>query len=161
MPIDHFISTLRDCIVEHVKTNQYHISSENTKYLLMFHGSKTTVQNVYDIYYCFYWKHKESCNMRMWVSFSSLASGCIYIVNYPRLLNWLATPAIVAPRSFGFISFSKYKSRMTLAYFSILCLTVNHLIFRRCILITFIGLNIIRFGCWWPVGISLKSTKVF
>ena len=109
-----------------------------------------------------YRKHKESCNMRMWVSFSSLASGCIYIVNYPRLLNWLATPAIVAPRSFGFISFSKYKSRMTLAYFSILCLTVNHLIFRRCILITFIGLNILQFGCCWPIGISFKNkNKVF
>ena len=93
-------------------------------------------------------------------SFSGLTSGCIYILNYPRQLYWLATPAIVAPRSFRFISFSKYKSRMTLAYFSILCLTVNHLIFRRCILITFIGLNILRVGCCWPVDISLKSTKV-
>ena len=112
------------------------------------------------IYEYLYWKHKEAYNMRMWVSFSGLTSGCIYITNYPRSLYWLATPAIVAPRSLRFISFSKYKSRMTLAYLSILRLTVNHLIFRCCILITFIGLNILRVGCCWPVGISLKSTKV-
>ena len=49
LPIDHFISTLRDCIVEYVKTNQYHISSENTKYLFMNDGSKTTLENDYNV----------------------------------------------------------------------------------------------------------------
>ena len=97
----------------------------------------------------------------MWVSFSRLKSDCIYILKCLRPLYWLATPAIVAPRSFRFISFGKYKSWMTFTYFSILCLTINHLIFSRCILITFIGLNILWFGCCWPFGISFKSKKVF
>ena len=51
MSIDHFISTLRDRIVKYVKTNQYHITSENTKYLFMNDGSKTTVENDYNVLY--------------------------------------------------------------------------------------------------------------